>query len=116
MNAPRPTIAIGEDGIPRVIDEPETAWDRDVRAVACELARANNWKDTSTMSPEGVADRACRMADEIERARRKRAPQLEDPRGPFGLCLRRVMPARGPEFACLRLAGHAGSCSDEEPR
>lgn len=73
-----PNFIIDPDGRGHVIDEPVTAWDRDVRAFVDSLIADRGNRTTlveRNIYPEEIVAQAVWMADDAENARRARAAQ-----------------------------------------
>lgn len=108
---PKPTIVFTKDGEEvRVLDEPDTAWDRDVRAFYAAMAAERGQRSMLSercVDPRTLASMAVTAADVAENARRARAAQT----GPkIGRCDVTVRAERGPrDFErCVLLGGHDG--------
>lgn len=77
-------VYIGSDGAPHVLEQPDTAWDRDARAFVVAFIARNPWKGmpADAMREEEIACRAAAMADGLEAARRRCTEERQPhPRG-----------------------------------
>jgi hypothetical protein len=98
------------------IEQTDTAWDRDARAFALALVEKQPPYGAlaDRMSEEGIARRAVEMADEVETARRERAPQTT---GRVGRCTESTKRDYGRgkhSVRCSLMHGHDGPHSFED--